>query len=296
MNKILSVCSLLAALLVANTAFAHSLWVNLSESFAHPPGHALAVLGWGHNMPLDDLLVSDTGTISLQSYSLIGPDNKSTDLGLPVLEQVKPVPGAGNTMTFQGDLGIRKVALTENTAPGTYQVNAVSKSLFFTQYQDAKGNTKVAMKPMDEIEDIKEVLMAVKYQSFAKSFFAIKEWTEPAPQEYELEVMPLTDLSKVHAGDMVSFQVTYMGKPVNVSAEAMHNMTFTSNAFGGPDGFVLSSYVMNGVAQFRAPAAGQWVANIYYKQDVDKDPSLKALKGKCNNVYTAASVCFTVKP
>ena len=54
--------------------------------------------------------------------------------------------------------------------------------------------------------------------------------------------------------------------------------------------------VMNGKAQFRMPAAGQWIANIYYSERVAENPALKDLKGKCTMVYTAASITFNVKP
>jgi hypothetical protein len=41
---------------------------------------------------------------------------------------------------------------------------------------------------------------------------------------------------------------------------------------------------------FRMPAAGQWVANIYVKQDVTPEGDLKELVGKCTTVYYAGTI------
>jgi hypothetical protein len=44
------------------------------------------------------------------------------------------------------------------------------------------------------------------------------------------------------------------------------------------------------------PAAGQWVANVYVKQDVTPESDLKELVGKCTTVYYAGTISFNVKP
>lgn len=51
MHKTLLHLALLACLLLPSQAAAHTLWVNLYESHAHPPGHVLATIGWGHALP-----------------------------------------------------------------------------------------------------------------------------------------------------------------------------------------------------------------------------------------------------
>ena len=56
----LSVIVVLASIIFSTQAMAHTLWINLYESFAHPPGHAIVSLGWGHTVPMDDLLNSKT--------------------------------------------------------------------------------------------------------------------------------------------------------------------------------------------------------------------------------------------
>lgn len=297
MKKVsLGIVVLLASIIFTSQAAAHSLWINLNESYTHPPGHAIVSLGWGHVIPMDDLLVSKAGSLQLATFDLIDPDMNRTGLTLPS-SKAEEIIEAQSGMTVQaGDLGIRKLSLTKETKPGTWQTVATSKENFFTKYIDNKGRQRMAQTTMDQIMNVKQVIFSVKYKAFAKSFTAVQEWTPPEPLGHELELMPLTDLSKIHAGDLVGFDVSFMGRPLSVKGDKIEYMTATSNTFGGPDNFSLFSYLINGKAQFRMPAAGQWVVNVYVKQEVAKDGLLKKLVGKCTAVWYAGTISFNVKP
>ena len=143
----LSVIAGLLLIAFSSQAHAHLLWVNLYESFTHPPGHAIASIGWGHVRPMDDFLTSGVGSIQLAGYELIDPDLKSTALPLPdikIYEKMKTSSG----MTFQsGDLGIRKFGLTEKTKPGTYQVVVTSRDNFFPSTWTRKENKNGSARP-----------------------------------------------------------------------------------------------------------------------------------------------------
>jgi uncharacterized GH25 family protein len=245
---------------------------------------------------MDDLLVSKAGSIPLATFDVIDPDLNKTALPMPVLK-MEDVIKTSSGMTAQcGDLGIRKLGLTDKTKPGTYQVVVTSRDNFFTKYIDRKGKQKLAIKPLDEVRGVEKILFSVKYKSFAKAFFAVKKWTDPKPLGHDLELMPMTDLSDVHVDDVVPFQISLMGKPFSMEADTIEYITAHSNSFGGPDGFFLSAYIMNGKAQFRMPAAGQWVVNVYVRQGVTPDGKLKELVGKCTTVYYTSTISFNVKP
>jgi hypothetical protein len=51
-----------------------------------------------------------------------------------------------------------------------------------------------------------------------------------------------------------------------------------------------------GKAQFRMPAAGQWVVNVYFSHEVTTKNELKHLADKCTRVVYASTVSFHVKP
>ena len=296
--KIKIIGIIVGLLLIAFTspAMAHTLWINLYESYTHPPGHAMVSLGWGHVVPMDDLLVSKFGSIQLATFDLIDPDLNRTALPMPVLK-MEDVIKTSSGMTAQcGDLGIRKLGLTDKTKPGTYQVAVTSRDIFFTKYIDKKGKQKMAMKPLDEVKGVQKVLFSMRYKAFAKAFFAVEKWADPKPLGFDLEIMPTTDLSNVHVGDVVPFQISLMGKPFSMGADNIEYITAHSNSFGGPDGFFLAAYIINGKAQFRMPVAGQWVVSVYVHQEVTPENNLKELVGKCKTGYYTGTISFNVKP
>ena len=209
-KKSLSVIAGLLLIALSSPAMSHTLWINLYESYTHPPGHAMVSLGWGHAVPMDDLLVSKAGSIQLATFDLIDPDFNRTALPMPALK-MEDVIKTGSGITAQcGDLGIRKLSLTDKTKPGTYQVVVTSRENVFTMYLDKKGKQKMVTKPLDEVKGIHKVLAGVKYKSFAKAFMTVKKWTDPKPLGFELELMPLIDLSNVHVGDMAQFDVSFI--------------------------------------------------------------------------------------
>ncbi|WP_020586647.1 DUF4198 domain-containing protein [Desulfobacter curvatus] len=282
--------------LCTGTVYAHSLWVNINESFAHPPGHVITSLGWGHAMPLDDFLMSEAGAVEIEKYSLVGPDNSITPIPLPVIKQEKTTESKTGMTIVPGDLGLRKISLTDKAMPGTYQVTAESKATYFTGYVDANGKHKMTTKPMDEIKGAKSFDFSTRYKAVGKSYFGIKKWTQPTLMGYELEILPETDMSDVKAGDLVKFTVTLNGNPLTCDMKGMNYLHMTSNTFGGPDQYMLTAYVMNGKAQIRVPTPGAWMASVTVKKEVTKDNDLKALVKKCRSIYYGASVSFTAKP
>ncbi len=296
MKRVFASLFFVAVLFASGTASAHSFWITVTESLNHPPGHVTAILGFGHSVPMDDLLVGPHGTIRLSRYQLIAPGKKIFDLGAV---DVKPIPTETTPTHLNvttGDLGLRKISLTDKSVPGAYQIVAESSPIFVTTYVNTKGKLRVAPKPIDALKDVKEVRESLKFQSYSKAFFAVEKWTKPEALGQELEIIPLDDMSDIHAGDLIRFMVTYKGKPVNATSNFIASMSATSNTFGGPDGFHLSSYIIEGKAQFRLPTAGQWVVNTFYQQKVDGNPVMKELAGKCMQVFIGSSVGFNVKP
>lgn len=149
---------------------------------------------------------------------------------------------------------------------------------------------------MDEIQGAESFDFSTRYKAVAKSYFGIKKWRTPQPAGHELELMPVSDLSQVRAGDMVQFTVHLKGEPVTSDMDAVNYLHMTSNTFGGPDKYMLAAYVLEGKAQIRVPTAGEWVASVIIKKDVKPDNELKALFGKCQSVFYGATVSFNARP
>ncbi len=279
----------------ATVAQAHSVWINCFESHEHKPPHAMVSLGWGHVLPMDDILNSPNGRVFIERFELFDPAMGKTDLIKPPFDMAKPKSTNDNFDVFAADLATQKIALKKDSQPGVYQLSAVSKANFYTQYIDKSGKERMQMKSRDQLDDIDKVLMSVKYQAFAKSYITVDKWADPKPLGHGLEIIPRSDLSNLHVGDLVEVDVLFYGEPLTASAKSIEYITAASNGFGQPDGFALFSYIMEGKAQFRVQSSGQWVVSVTHKDDVTEDGPLKDLHGKANQVYHGASLTFTVK-
>ena len=293
---VLSGISAFIMLFTTSSAMSHSLWINLYESFSHPPGHALSCLGWGHAVPMDDFMTSQAGAVEIETYDLIAPDGSRSSLGIPDIKKEKQKTTDSGMTIEGGELGLRKIGLTGLSKKGTYQVTASSKATYFTGYIDKNGKMKMATKPMDEIKDAKSFKFSTRYKADAKSYMTIGEWTAPKASGSAIEITPLSDLSKLKKGDLAEFEVTLNGTKLNCDMHGMNYLFATSNTYRGPDKFSLCSYIMDGKAQIRIPTAGQWVINVLVKKEVKKDNELKDLYGKCESIYYGSSVSINVTP
>ena len=284
----------LALFLVSNVQ-AHSLWVNSFESFAHKPGHTTVALGWGHSLPIDDMPNSVNARVVLEKFCLVDPNGNKTRLKMPETQVKKPFVSTRGFDIFDADMACQKIALKKDTPKGVYLIEAVSKKKCYTRYTDKKGRQRLALKPMNEIDDIQKVMFSVQYQAFAKSYLAVGEWKWPKPCGHGLEITPLTDLSKVRVGDLVEFDVRFNDKPLSYSPTSIEYITAHGSSFGLADGFALFSYVSAGRAQFRVQSAGQWLVNIFHNEPITQDGPLKALYNKVTSANYGATLTFTVK-
>jgi uncharacterized GH25 family protein len=290
----LCLLALAASVAMPASASAHSLWINAHESHAHQPPHAIVSLGWGHTLPLDDLLNSPNGRIVIDRFAVVDPSGGRTALDPPAAGEAAPITETADVTVFAADLGTHKLAFAGGSAPGVYQLEAVSQPNFYTQYIDTQGRTRLALTPRDAVEDAQTVLMSVKYQAFAKSIVTLGEWAEPVPLGHDLEIIPRTDLSNLYVGDLVEVDVLFHGEPLNATAQSLDYITAQGTGFGQSDGFALFSYLKDGRAQIRVQSAGQWIIMVNHKEDVTPEGPLADLVGKAGQVYHGATLTFTV--
>jgi uncharacterized GH25 family protein len=294
MNKKIIIPLIIFSITLVSQAMAHNLWINSFESYTHKPGHTLVSLGWGHGLPMDDILTSPSGRIQVDRFELWDPSGGRTTLLLPGNEVSQAKISNKDFSIYPGDIGLQKLAFTKTTPPGVYQLGAVSRPAFYTQYIDTSGKTRLKMKSKDEIKGIKKVLMSVKYQAFAKACIARGKWQIPIPLGHGLEILPLTDLSRLHTGDMVRVKVLFYGDPLTTNAKSQEFITASGAGFGSDEGFALFSNLVEGNAQFRVQTPGQWRVIVKHKDEVTAEGPLKSLYGKAEQVYHAATLTFLV--
>jgi len=274
---------------------AHNLWVNSFESFHHKPGHITVGLGWGDTIPIDDILNSQTARIIIEEFKIISPNKEEISLDIPTNEPKEANKKTKSFDIFSADIGLQKIALKDSSEKGVYRIETKSKPTFYTQYIDTKGNTRLKLTTLDKIDDIQKILMSIKFEAFAKSYFTLGKWQEQKATNKGLEIIPKTDLSNVRVGDLVEFEVLFEGKALNTGISSMDYISAYSNTFGQNDNFKLMSYINNGKAQFKVQSAGQWKVSCNYKNQVTKDGALKDLFGKAEYVFSSATLTFNVK-
>ena len=285
---------------------ARKLWINLVESFAlhktmdAPPRHFIASLGFGHVLPMDDLLIHREGGLPLESFTLHDPRGGVTQLRLPDPEHYARFEAAPGIGVEYGDLAVHKCSIGPDAAPGTYQLAAQSQELFITQYVDASGHTVWDPRPMDAFSKDQRIASSFRTKIYAKAFTAVGAWTTPAPLGHELELVPLSDLTRVMPGEPVVFEVRFQGQPFSCTQDNMEYVVAASNTYGGEaggdtEGFFLSAYAINGRVRFALPTAGQWIVSAFSNQWVSPDGDWSAFAGKCLKVFHSASIAFHVR-
>ena len=66
--------SLFLLLCSVSFAEAHLFWVNAFESCSHQPPHAMVLMGWGHTLPMDDILTDpNSARIGIEKFELYDP-------------------------------------------------------------------------------------------------------------------------------------------------------------------------------------------------------------------------------
>lgn len=287
---------LIATVLSSSNLSAHTLWINSFESFHHNPGHTTVGLGWGHALPIDDLLNSPTGKVVVEKFSITDPKGETTALKIPSNKSAKVQKETKSFDLYDSDIGLQKIALKKDSPKGVYKIEAKSKPTYYNVFLDNKGRQRLKLKPLDELKNIKEVIFSVKYEAFATSYLTLGDkWEEPKATGKGLEIIPKTDLSNVKVGDLLEFEVLFFGKPLSSGAKGNEYITANSPSFGQNHRFSLYSKIKNGKAQFIAQSAGQWKIECMHKDEITKKGDLKELYGKAKSLVNAATLTFTVK-
>ncbi len=299
---VISFVAAAVSLLLASTGFAHQFWVNAHQVNMPPHGHAMISLSFGHKPPLDEYLANERGFMELKSYELYNPDNTAVPIVYKKQEKVEPqsLPGAAGAKIMESQLFDRMLTFSPDMKKGTWQVAAEQEWDIATGYLDENNKFQYAKKGFNEIKGAKEILFSMAAKFSGKAFFTVGDkWTQPKPVGHLLEIVPTSDLSNLKAGDTITFQLLYKGKPMKKFYHGdipvwPHFSAYSSNFGGETEGFHLAGYFNNGDGRLRIPEAGQWIlySDIYLPIDKKEDPELY---GKAKYRFISGSMSFHVK-
>lgn len=249
---------LLAGTITASSLMGHSLWLNSFDSLSKKGGHTTVGIGWGHNISIDDSVPSK---MQFDSFDLIDPKGEKIALKKPFSKVERIFEGDNLTIT-QSNMAMQKISFDEKSQKGTYSVALATKTGYFTKYIDKKGKTRFKREPKDKIKNAEKILSSNQINTFAKSYFAFQEWTQPKKAGHNLEIIPTSDLTKVKAGDSVTFEILYEGK-------ALQSGYVTAKSEQNPHANALFSPIKKGIAKFTLPNNGKWIFKTTHKKEAE---------------------------
>ena len=271
---------------------AHGLWLNHIESVEG--GHHMVFIGFGHAFPLEDTMVDDWGAVHMEHYDLITPKGKKISLGIPEITplSIKEQPG-GISVQEGADIGLKKLRLGDKAEQGIYQIAGGTPMTYFTSYKNKKGRVTFAEVPPDQIEDLAEVVKTSAYAMYVKTLFYNGEssFKQPDNVGHPLEIVPLSNLKGIKAGDRVSFKVLINGRPMKDYGAYFlaRNMAFGIDQ-------MIHVKLINGEGELRLPTGGQWRIEAAKEAPPEEFRGMDEYEGKVMMVSLSASFTFHAEP
>lgn len=276
---------------IAGTASAHDFWVHagLSTDADSNNPFVMTNVGWGHTLfPISEFLAGDR----LVAYKIVDPTGKSLEI---------PVDKAANkSMTVDssalpgieklqaGDPFARRVLFKADAPKGTYQLHGVMTMSPRTDWIDAKGEKQFASIYPDQVKDAARIVESGITVRSSTAYWPVGAWTAPKSSGLPIELLAVSDTSKLKAGQPVSFEVYRDGKPLKTDAKVaveLHNND--GHIDGKADGHKVT---------FTPPAPGTWLVRVFFNEALPGEGSLAQYKGKLQNARYITTATFEVKP
>ncbi len=258
----------LSVALAISPASAHN-WYIQSVDYAVPsPGSTVLYAGWGHALPLDDMIAGD----KIAALTLHAPDGTTTELPVSPERSFHCTP-----ITLD--------------APGTWTVTGESTPGYYTIYRDNNNQVHHAVAPMDELKDAKAVMMSVLAHQYPKTYITVgapDNLEAPKPTGAKIEIVPEQHPATLHDGDRMRFQVLYDGKPVPDGTT--FDATWLGYSMEMEDYECAGRALHNGYGEFDLSHAGIWYIRVEYAADVPAE-----MASKCRNMLYNAQLTFAVQ-
>ncbi len=248
----LLLCMLLVA---APPAHAHTLYVMATDYAPDLKWGANMYFGWGHHMPVDDLLEEKW----LKDCQIVHPDGKLHSLDNPTTF-LTPIKFPGK---------------------GTYVLAAQLKPDFFTMYMK-DGEMKHELIPKTGLEN---VVMSSYFCEYAKAIVNAAGVTDTfsKPVGHKLEIIPLENPALLGAGDYLPLRILFDGKPI-----PGHPMIYaTYLGFSSSEVFAYTGAISKGRARIKILRDGVW----FVKAEL-KIPTTGEMAEKCDDEFYLATLTF----
>ena len=276
---------------IASAASAHDFWVHagLSTDADSNNPFVMTNVGWGHALfPISEFLAGDR----LVSYRVVDPAGKALDLPVDKAANKSQVVDSsalpGIARLNAGDPFARRILFKADAPKGTYQLHGVMTMSPRTDWIDAKGEKQFGSIFPDQVKDAQRIVESGITVRSSTAYWPVGAWTAPKSSGLPIELLAVSDTSKLKAGQPVAFEVYRDGKPLATSAKVgveLHNND------GHVDGKVDGHKVT-----FTPPTPGTWLVRVFFNEPLPGEGSLAQYKGKLQNARYITTATFEVKP
>jgi len=255
------------ALPAAGHAFAvfatHSVLNRDAAGHASTPAKAVAYIGWGHKMPVEDILEPER----LQRYALIAPDGSETAL-------TPPGPGF-LAVEFSPEVD------------GPHIVSAAYENHFYTWYEE-DGVSKSHRGPKTGLEN---VTYSGYFEFRGKALVGVGSTGEDAfgePIGDSLEIVPRENPLRKTGGayQTLTVQVLFRGEPLaGARVNARHQGHYPTTDFGQA-----ADTDADGIVTIDLTHKGSWLLKV--EHEIDPRPEFA---DQCDIEQYAATLSFEIR-
>jgi len=275
----------------ASAAQAHDFWVHagLGADAGGKNPFVMANVGWGHALfPISEFLAGDR----IVSYRVVDPTGKALDLPIDkmanksLIVDSSALPGIARLQA--GDPFARRIQFKGDAPQGTYQLHGVMTASPRTDWIDAKGDRQSGSIFPDQVKGAQRIVESGITVRTSTAYWPVGDWTAPKSSGLPIELLAVSDTSKLKVGLPVAFEVYRDGKPLTTTAKVgvqLHNND--GHVEGKADGHKVS---------FTPPSPGTWLLRVFFTEPLPDEGSLAQYKGKLQNARYITTATFEVKP
>jgi uncharacterized GH25 family protein len=240
--------------------FGHTIWIQSSIGYNILPGRKTNIFfGWGHHLPIHDP-IKLLGVQWVKDFHLYEPDGKV------VHQKISEDIEEGHFPCFP----------YECKKEGTYRLTSSVPTGYYSIYLDKDENWHHYVKPLDTLDqekEVKKMLISLKYWEWTKAIMTVGKPDDNAlkPVGQEMEIMLDKNPVEYRPGDTVRFTVLKDGTPLTEPGGS-----FSAQDQGhspGFDDFVYDAVPLNedGTGSFEITRPAVWHLKVQWGYPAPKD-------------------------
>ncbi|MBW1825149.1 MAG: DUF4198 domain-containing protein [Deltaproteobacteria bacterium] len=258
--------------------FGHTIWIQSSIGYNILPGRKTNIFfGWGHHLPIHDP-IKILGVQWVKDFHIYEPDGKV------IQQKISEDIEEGHFPYFS----------YECKKEGTYRLASYVPTGYYSIYLDKDDNWHHYVKPLDTLDqekEVKKMLISLKYWEWTKAIMTVGKPDDNAlkPVGQEMEIMLDKNPVEYRSGDTVHFTVLKGGNPLTEPGGSFYAQDQGHSP--GFDDFVYDAVPLNedGTGSFEITRPAVWYLKVHWGY-----PAPKEYEDKCWIFGYMVSLTFEV--